>query len=96
MAQEAGLGLGQVDALGRLKQLNNRPVALYFKNLAATDFAAGQLDLAQLVIGDAFHMLNHHQRAGDLFYGLILFNHASSPPAITFAISSFICASMAS
>ena len=96
VAQEADLGLGQVDALGGLEQLNNSLVAFHLKHLAAADLAVGELDLAQLVVGDAFHMLDHHQRAGDLSYCLILFNHASSPPAMTSSISFFIWAAIAS
>ena len=96
VAQEADLGLGQVDALRGLEQLHDRLVALDLQHLAAAGLAVGQLDLAQLVVGDALDVLHDHQRAGDLSYGFILFDHASSPPAMTSSISRFICASMAS
>ena len=93
VAEEADLGFGQVDALRRLKQLHDSLVALDLKDLAAADFAVGELDLAQLVVSDAFNAVHDHQRACDLSYGFILFNHSSSPPATTSAISCFISAS---
>ena len=44
----------------------------------------------QFVVGDAFHLLNDHQRAGDLVYSLVFFNHSSSPPCAHSAICCFI------
>ena len=88
VAKEANLGLREVDALRAFKQLHDRRIALDLKHLAAADFAVGQLDLGQLVVGDAFDLLHQHQRAGDLPNGLIFFNHCSSPPATI----SLICA----
>ena len=96
VAEEAYLRRGQVDALGGLKELDHRAVAFDLEDLAAADFAVGELDFAQFVIGDALDMLDDHQRAGDFFDGFIFFDHASSPPAITSSISAFICFSMAS
>ena len=96
MAEEADLRRGQVDALGGLKELDHRAVALDLEDLAAADFTVGELDLAQFVVGDALDVLDDHQRARDFFYCLIFFNHASSPPAVTSSISAFICFSMAS
>ncbi|MPN29482.1 hypothetical protein SDC9_176935 [bioreactor metagenome] len=60
MPQEANLGFSQIDAGGGLKELNNSVVAVYFKHLAAADAAVGKLDLAQLVVGDTFHLVNNH------------------------------------
>ena len=92
MAQETDLGLGEVDALSGFKQLDDSLVALDLEDLAAALFAAGKLYLGQLVVGYAVDVLDDHQGAGDLSYGLILFNHASSPPSTTAPISCFISA----
>ena len=96
MAKEANLGLRKVDALRGLKQLDDSLVALDLKHLAAADISVGQFDLGQLIISDAFDLIDDHQRACDLSYSLILFNHASSPPAMTSSISFFISASISS
>ena len=95
MAEEADFGLGKVDALCGLEQLHDSLIALDFEDFAAADFAVGKLKLAKLVIGDAFNAVDHHQGAGDLSYGLIFFDHASSPPATTASISAFISAAIA-
>ena len=95
MTEEANLGLGKVDTLRGLEQLHNSLVALNLEDLAAADFAVGKLELAKLVIGDAFNAVDHHQWAGDLSYSLIFFDHASSPPATTASISAFISAAIA-
>ena len=95
MAEEADLRLGKVYALRRFEQLYDSLVAFDLEDFAAADFAVGELKLAQLVVSDAFNILDHHQRAGDLSYSLILFDHASSPPAITASISAFISSTMA-
>ena len=63
VAQEADLALGQVDAAGAFEQLHYSPVAVHLQHLAAAGLAGGKLDLGQLVVGDAFHVLDHHQRA---------------------------------
>ena len=96
MAKEANLGLCKVDALCGLEKLNDCLVALDLKHLAAADISVGQFDLGQLIISDAFDLIDDHQRACDLSYSLILFNHASSPPAMTSSISFFISASISS
>ena len=69
-----------VDALGGLEELYDRTVALDLQHLAAPGLSVGQLDLGQLVVGDALDMLDNHQGAGDLFDGFILTDHCSSPP----------------
>ena len=96
MSEEADLGLGQVDALRALKELDDGLVSLDLQHLAAADLTVGEFKLAQLVVGDAFDAVHDHQRAGDLFDGFIFLDHASSPPAITASIWLFICASIAS
>ena len=96
MAKKANLGLRKVDALRGLKQLDDSLVALDLKHLAAADISVGQFDLGQLIISDAFDLIDDHQRACDLSYSLILFNHASSPPAMTSSISFFISAAISS
>ena len=73
MTEEANLAVAQVDACGAFKQLYYCVAAVYFQYLAATDFTAGQLDFAQLVIGDALYIRNHHQRTCDLSYGAVFF-----------------------
>ena len=50
-----------------------------------------QLDLPQLVIGDALHMVHHHQGAGDLLDRLIFPNHSASSP---FSATAEICSSI--
>ena len=89
--QEADLGAAQVDAGGRLEQLDNSLVTVDFQNLTAADLAVGQLDLTQFVVGDTGDPADHHQRAGDFFDGTIFFNHQSSSPFSAIAV---ICASM--
>ena len=78
VAQEADLGFGEVDALSGFKELYDRLVALDLKHLAAAQLPAGKLDLAQLVVGDALDVLDHHQGACDLTYGFIFLDHSSS------------------
>ncbi len=80
MAQEADLGILEVDARGGVEELDHGGVAVDLQHLAVADLAIGQLDLRQLVVGDAADLLHHHQGAGDLMNRLILFSHASSPP----------------
>ena len=82
MAEETDLGLREVDALRALEELDDGGVILDLEHLAAANLAVWQLDFGQLVIRDAFDLIDQHQRAGDLPYGLILFNHSSSPPAM--------------
>ncbi len=96
MAQEADLGVRQVDAGGGLKQLHHRGVAVDLQHLAPADGAVVELHLHQLVVGDAVHHADHHQRTGDLLYGSVFPDHASSPPssamaAISCSISAEIC-----
>ena len=96
VAQEADLGVGQVDAGGGLKELDHGGVAVDLQHLAPADGTVVQLHLHQLVIGDAFHLTDHHQRADDLLYGTVFTDHASSPPlAAISAISVSISADMA-
>ena len=96
MAEEADLALGKVDALRRLEELHDRAVALNFEHLAAPDAAVRQLDLRQLVVGDAIDVLHDHQRAGDLLNCLIFADHCSSPPRTTSSISDCISSRMPS
>ena len=96
MAEEAHLRLGKVYALRGLEKLNDGLAALDLEHLAAADLTVGQFKLAQLVIGDALNVVNHHKGAGNLSYCFILFDHASSPPAMTASISAFISAAIAS
>ncbi|MPM58040.1 hypothetical protein SDC9_104869 [bioreactor metagenome] len=96
VAQKADLGLSQVNAGGGLEELNHGVVAVDLQHLAAAGGAVGQLDFAQLVVGNALDIAHQHQRAGDLLYGLILPNHASSPPFAAMAsISAAMSAAMA-
>ena len=91
VAQEAHLGLGQVDARGGLKELNHGVVAVDLQHLAAAHGAVGQLNLPQLVVGDAGHPAHHHQGAVDLLYGTVFLDHSSAPPR---AAMSAICSSI--
>ena len=52
--------------------------------LAAADLAVGQLNLAQLVVGDIFYAVHHHQRAGNFLYRAVFLRHQNS---------SFVCRS---
>ena len=83
MAQKAHLGVGQVDAGRGLEELDDGIFAVDLQHLAVADVAIGQLDLSQLVVGDALHLAHHHQGAVDLLNGLVFTNHASSPPFTT-------------
>ena len=83
VAQETDLGVPQVDAGGGVEQLHHGPVAVDLQHLAAADLAAVELDLRQLVVGDALHVLHHHQGAGDLVDGTVFLHHASSPAFFT-------------
>ena len=96
VTEEANLGLRKVDALCGLEKLNDCLVALDLKHLAAANLAVGKLYLGQLIVGNALDMVYYHKRACDLSYGFILFNHASSPPAMTSSISFFISAAISS
>ena len=96
MAQKTDLGVPQIDAGGGVEQLHHGAVAVDLQHLAAADLAAVELDLRQLVVGDALHVLNHHQGAGDLVDGTVFLHHASSPAfsiraAISLSISSCTC-----
>ena len=94
--QEADLGVGQVDTGGGLEELDHGGVAIDLQHLAPAGGAIMELHLHQLVIGDAFHLTDHHQRADDLLYGTVFTDHASSPPlAAISAISFSICWEMA-
>ena len=53
--------------------LDNSVVAVYLEHLAAAGLAAGQLDFAQLVIGNSFYAGNDHQRTCDFPYGAVFF-----------------------
>ena len=83
-------------ALRRLEELHDRAVAFHFEHLAAPDAAVRQLDLRQLVVGDAIDVLHDHQRAGDLLNCLIFADHCSSPPRTTSSISDCISSRMPS
>ena len=61
MTQKPDLGLRQVDAGRSLEELHHSGIAIDLQHLAAADGAVGQLDLGQLVIGDALHPVHHHQ-----------------------------------
>ena len=91
MAQKADARIGEVDAGGGFKKLHDRTVAVYLKHLAAARAAVGEDDLRQLVIGDALHMVNDHQRAGDLTDRLIFTDHSSCSPFSAIAV---ICSSI--
>ena len=93
MAQEADLGLGQIDAGGGLKELHHGGVAVDLQHLAPADGAVGQLHLRQLVVGDVLHHFDHHQRGRDLLDGFILSDHSSSPAFLTTSSISFSMAS---
>ena len=82
VTQKTHSRLGKVYALCGLEKLNDGSVTVYLKHLAAADLAVGQLKLRQLVVGDALNVIDYHEGACYLSYGFILFNHASSPPAI--------------
>ena len=71
VAQETNLTVAQVDAGRAFEQLDDGVVSVYLQHLAAAGLAAGQLDFAQLVIGDAFDAGNDHQRTCDFPYGAV-------------------------
>ena len=89
--QKADLGLRQIDAHRALKQLHHGGITVDLQHLAAADGTVRQLDLPQLVIGDALHMVHHHQGAGDLLDRLIFPNHSASSP---FSATAEICSSI--
>ena len=80
MAQEADLGVRQIDSGGGLEQLDHGGVAVDLQHLAPADGAVVELDFHQLVVGDALHLADHHQRADDFFYSAVFLDHQSSPP----------------
>ena len=80
VAQEADLGVLQIDAGRGLEELDHGVVAVDLQHLAAAQGAVGELDLAQLIVGDALDLLDHHQRAVDLLYGAVFTDHQNSPP----------------
>ena len=73
--EEADAGVGEVDAGRGLEELDQRVAAVDLQHLAAALFAAGKLDLTQLVEGDALHAADQHQGACDLLYGTIFLRH---------------------
>ena len=93
MAQKTHLGLGQVDTGGGFKELDHGGIAVDLQHLAVAHLAARQLDLAQLVIGDALDAPDHHQRAVDLLDRFIFPDHSSSPP---FSTAMRICSAISS
>ena len=88
VAQEADLGVRQVDAGGRLEQLDHGGVAVDLQHLAPADGAVVELHLHQLVIGDALDHADDHQGAGDLLDRSVFPDHASSPPSSAMAVIS--------
>ena len=56
--------------------------------LAPADGAVVELHLHQLVIGDAVHHADDHQRTSDLLYRSVFPDHASSPPSSAMAVIS--------
>ena len=80
MTEEADFGLGKVDARGRLKKLHHRAVTVDLKHLAAAHTAVGEADLGKLVIGDALHTVNDHQRSRYLTDRFVFTDHASFSP----------------
>ena len=88
VTQEADLGLGQVDSGGGLEQLDHGGVAVDLQHLAPADGAVVELHLHQLVIGDAVHHADDHQRTSDLLYRSVFPDHASSPPSSAMAVIS--------
>ena len=91
VAQEADLGVRQIDTGGGFKELDHGGVAVDLQHLAPAEGAVMQLDLHQFVIGDVFHHADHHQRAADLLNGFIFTDHSSSPPLAAMAA---ICCSI--
>ena len=74
-SQETYFTVGEVDTGGTLIKLYHSVASVYLQHLAPADLAVCQLDLAQLVVGNAFHALYQHQRSGYFLYGSILFRH---------------------
>lgn len=83
VSQKTDPGVPQIDTGGGVEQLHYGPVAVDLQHLAPAHLAAVQLDLRQLVVGDALHVLHHHQRPGDLVNGTVFLHHASSPAFFT-------------
>ena len=75
VAQETGLGIVNLQALGAFKQLNQRLVAVDNQHLAAADLSVGLLDLHQFVVFDTLDLVNQHQGADDLANRLVIFTH---------------------
>ena len=88
VAQEADLAVLQVDACGVFKQLHDGGIAVALQNLAVAHFAVRQLQLGQLVVGDALDVFDDHQRPGDLTDGTVFADHSASA---SFATSSICC-----
>ena len=88
MAQEADLAVLQVDAGRVFKQLHDGGIAAALQNLAVPDLAVRQLQLGQLVVGDALDVFDDHQRPGDLTDGTVFADHSASA---SFATSSICC-----
>ena len=95
MTEETDFRLGKVDALCRFKQLNDSLLPLNLKHFAAANLPVRELQFTEFIVGDIFHPVNNHQRAGDFFYGFIFLDHSLFPPAATALISASISFSMA-
>ena len=95
-SQKPHLAVVQIDTGRVFKQLHQRVGAVDLQHLAAAFFAVLQLDFAQLVIGNAFHAADQHQRSGDFLDGTIFLRHYSSSFCFSASISSASCRAIAS
>ena len=96
MPEESYFGFCKINALSVLKQLNDCSVTLDLEDFTSSLLTVLELYLGKFIECNAFNMLNDHQRACDLFYCFVLFNHSSSPPAAASSICAFISATIAS
>ncbi len=97
MTEKTDLTVAQVDAGGAVKKLYHGAVAVHLQHLAKPHGTVGQPDLRQLVVGNALHLLDHHQGAGDLVNGAIFLDHDCSPAFLASAsISSAIVRAISS
>jgi hypothetical protein len=60
VAGEANFTICQVDACGRLEELNEYVSAVDFQNTATANFTVGQFNFTEFVILNAFDLLDKH------------------------------------
>ena len=82
VSEEAHRALLQVDALRRLKKLNQRVMSVDFEDFAKSFLPARKQDFAKFIVGNIINILDQHQRSYNFTDCLIFSNHPLQPPLL--------------